>query len=701
MSIIQQLRDRWAPVIIAVIALSLIGFILMDAFVGRSGSMFDREASLGSINGKDVDYIEFNTRVKTMEDNYRAQGADVSNPQMRKQLEDQVWEMMVQEQLLQAEYAKLGITCTDKEMNATLFGPNPPQDFKQLFTDPQTGNFDINQARESLRQIKAAKGDIPQKKYLNDYIANFKSTVMRQKYMSLFSNTAFIPDWIVEKQLADGRSIASISYVGVPYATISDTAVKVTDEDIKRYISKRPDEYKQDANRSISYVSFDASASAEDSAAVLKSVTDLKAEFATAANAQQFMTRNTSYTPYFDGYVIKSKMQVPNADTIRSLGEGGVYGPYLDGDAWVMAKMLSKRDVPDSVKCRHILIGTQSGNVDDSTARKRIDSIATAIKGGANFAALAAQYSDDGGSKSKGGEYEFSSQGWGSLVKEFAEFIFLRKTGDREVVKTSFGYHLIEVMSQKNFEPAYKVAYMSKHIEPSELTISNANMAAQQFASECRDVKSFDEAVKKKGMNKLIATDIKAGDVQLMGLGVAREIVKWAYEAKLGNVSEAINLDNKFVVSALTEINAEGLMSASKARLKVEPILKNKAKAAQIIKKIGSANTLETIAAATAQTVLRADSIKFNQSFIPQLGQEPKIIGAAFNKSFQGKVTPLIEGTAGVFAIKVENVTPLPASPEENLEQQRKNMETNQRGVSYAVMEGLKKAASVKDKRNQ
>ena len=132
----------------------------------------------------------------------------------------------------------------------------------------------------------------------------------------------------------------------------------MSDEDINAYVRKHKNEFKQTESRSISYVVFDAAPNTSDSVFALGEVVKVKDAFATSTDAAQFVVANNSTTPFFDGYVLKSTMQVPNADTIRSLSVGAVYGPYADGGNYVLAKMLAKRELPDSVKCRHILVGT-------------------------------------------------------------------------------------------------------------------------------------------------------------------------------------------------------------------------------------------------------------------------------------------------------------------------------------------------------
>ena len=697
MSIIQSIRDKAAWAVFIIIALSLLGFLLMDAFVGKSGrGLFGGNANtVGSINGEKLDYVKYQTRIQQTEDQYKANGYPM-NEMIRQNVQDQVWNQLIEENVLTSQYEKLGLAVTPKELDDILFGANPPADLKQQFTD-KDGNFDANAARAAIRNLSKSNPQVAEN-FSNQYLPALMESRLRDKYVSLLSNTYYVPKWMAEKMNADQNALAAINYVAVPYTSISDSSadVKVADSDIQDYINKHKEEFKQEPNRSISYVSFSAAPTAGDSAAVRSALETLKPDFIASNDPASFLVRNNSEQKFADIYVLKSKLQVPHADTIRELPDGAVYGPYLDGGTYALAKMISKRNIPDSVKCRHILISTQT--VADTTAKARIDSIAAAIKGGADFAALALQYSDDQGSKEKGGAYDFSSIQT-NLAPEFYKAIFLGTAGDKKIVKTDFGYHYIEVLSQKNFEPAYQVAYLSRAINASVATDQAASGAANQFAGESRNAKAFDENVSKGNLAKLLATDIKPNDITIAGVGASRPLVRWINDAKIGDVSEPFPIDDKYVVAMLTEINKEGTVSAAKARPQLELILRNQKKAGVITKKIGTANTLDAIAAATQTTVMTADSVRFSTPFVAGIGQEPKVVGASFDTENQAKPSPAIPGNSGVFVLKTNRVSAL-SDGGVNIDEQRKALMMQSRQMSgYRSVEALRKSASVKDER--
>ncbi|GAO42266.1 peptidylprolyl isomerase [Flavihumibacter petaseus] len=699
MSIIQNIREKAAWLVFGIIALSLVGFLLMDAFVGKSGhGLFSgNRDKIGSINGEDLDYKTYQTRVNQTEEQYKQSGYPM-NEMMRQTVQEQVWNQFVEENVLKEQYRKLGLAVTPKELDDILFGANPPQDLRQQFTT-KDGIYDANAARAAIANLRKQNSPMAEN-FGNVYLPFLMDNRLREKYISLVSNTYYVPRWMAEKQNADNTEIAAVNFVAIPYATVSDSIaeVKVTDGDIQQYMDKNKDQFKQDASRSISYVSFSAAPSAADTAATKAAVENLHSEFSATNDPAAFLVRNSSEVKFTKGYVLKSKLQVPNADTIRNLPEGGTFGPYLDGGNFVIAKMISKRNMPDSVKARHILINPQTP---DSIAKVRIDSIEQAIRGGADFAALALKYSDDQGSKEKGGEYDWSSLQFSNLAPEYAEMIFYGNVGDKKIVKTDFGYHYIEILSQKNFEPAYQVAYLSRAINPSVETENTASGAANQFAGENRNAKAFDEAVSKLKLNKLQAADIKPNDINITGLGANRQLVRWINEAKVGDVSEPFSIDDKYVVAMVTEINKEGVMSASKARPQVEFLLRNEKKAAMITKKIGNATTLDAIATANQTAVQRADTIRFAAPFVPGVGQEQKVVGASFDKANSAKISAPIAGNMGVFVIKTDNVSALPDGGV-NIEDQRKAMMLQVRQMAgYRSVEALKKNADVKDERGK
>ena len=703
MQIIQNIRDKGSAIVIGVIALSLIGFIMMDSRTAnnRSGS----NTSIGKINGENIDSKVFADKVKQLEDQRggRVTGTDVY------QLRQSAWDQLVTENVLSSEFEKLGLVFSPKELSSIIFSEDAPQTLKQAFTDKTTGQYDIEKARQWWIQAKKAKGE--QRDAIESQIVEpLILQTLANKYSSLLAASAYYPAWMQEKENADNASFANISYVAVPYSTIGDSTIKVSDEELLAYMNKHKNIYKQEGGRIISYVSFSALPSNADTIKLLELVSNLKSGFIADTNAKAFVARNMSAVKFEDNYTQKSKLTMSQRDSIAALPNGAVFGPYLDGKNFVLAKMIGSRQLPDSVKCRHILVATKNAQtgeqtLSDSIAKKRIDSIETAIKGGENFNKMVLQYSDDAGSKEKKGEYDFSSSQFITLAREFAETIFYGATGDKKIIKTDFGYHYIEVLNQKNFETAYKIAYTAKEIISSDETINLASAKATKLSGEARDAKTLEVNVAKNGLKKIdIPTLIKENDYQLGGLQDARQLIKWAFEAKQGDVSEAFNIQDQFVVAVLNKIQPEGLPDAATVRPMAELTVRNLKKAEQIVKKLSAASTLETAAAAYSVQIgnVGADStLTFGAQIINGVGQEPKVIGAAFNKAYQVKISAPIEGINGVYVLKVNSVGNKTTETSEAIATQAADRTKTMVQTTYSFFESLKKMADIKDSRSK
>lgn len=697
MSVIQKIRDKYAVVIVVVICLAIVSFLLQDAFFGRN-SLFNRSTTVGKVNGEELDVSEYQRRIQDAENNYRQQmqGGSVDE-QTRQYLREQVWNQFLNDEIMQAQYDKLGIDVTETEVVDQFNGKTPNPIVVQQFTNPQTGQFDRAAMQQALQNIgQDPSGRMREAlRTLEDVIAK---TQRQQKYATLLKQAIYYPKWLAAQQQTDNSQSATLSYVNVPYATIPDSTIQVSDNELNKYIQDHKSLFKTEEARKVEYVSFDALPSGADTAAALQQLAALRTEMDTTNDIEGFVNRN-SEMKFYDGYVAKSALMVPNKDTIANLPVGTVYGPYVDNNYLVLAKMLDRKTMADTVKVRHILIGTQQG-LADSIAKNRIDSIENAIRGGADFKAMVTQYSDDPGSKSTGGEYEITPAT--PFVKEFKDFAFDGSKGQMKVVKTQFGYHLIEILEQKNFGPALKVAYLSKPVEASKETDSKAYAAASEFAGQNRDQKSFEKNIQAKGYNKRLADNLRPMDFVIPGVGQARELVRWAYEAKKGDVSSVFTFEDKYVVAVLTGIRAEGTATLDEVRPQVEAEVKKRKKAEQLIAKLQNPASLDAASKASNQPVLKAEGITFATPFVPSLGFEPKVVGAVFNKSWgTAKPSTPIEGNAGVYVIKVDSYQPS-AQPAQDLNSQKAAYEQSLKGMlDQQLFEVLKKQSSVQDNRGK
>ncbi|MGN6341049.1 MAG: peptidylprolyl isomerase [Ginsengibacter sp.] len=711
MSIIQTIREKGTVIVISLIGISLVAFILMDSMSsGRGSSIFGggNTTSVGVVNGEKIDVNTFNDRVKEVQQQYPNAGSSQNN-----QIMESVWNQMVAEKVVDDQFQKLGITFTPDEMSSIMFSDQAPQQLKQAFTNRETGEYDIEQAKQWWAQTKKNQNAEQRNAIISQIIDPMRLNALYTKYTSLIAGSMYQPKWLVKEQSEEKTQFAKISYVAVPFTEISDSTVKVSDKDIQDYLQNNKNKYKQEPGVMLSYVSFSATANAQDSARIFNSLEELKPQFVADSNAKFFLGRNSSVIPYSDEYIPQSTIQSPKKDSIIASPNGTVIGPYIDGGNYVLAKKLGSKVLPDSIKCRHILLGTinpqtQQPLMDDSTAHRLADSIATAIKNGANFDSLDAKYSTDEAAKQTNGVMTFDLQTIQSdnFARPFGDFLLNENGETKKVVKTQFGWHFIEILEKKDFQPSYKIAFMAKEIAPSDETINNANTEAIKLSGYAKNKKSFDEYVAKHRLKEVdVPTPIKENDYQVGTLQDARTIVKWAFDAKEGQVSEPFSLKDDFVVAIVDRRLKEGLPAPDVARPMVEGIIMNNKKADIIKKKLNNPSTLDAAAAAYHSQVLTTgedSTLTFDAQIINGIGHEPKVAGAAFNKNYQSKVSPAIAGNSGVFVIKVDGV--FAKEPvNEAMQKLQLNDETN-RNVQSALSESfqeLKKTADIKDYRSK
>ena len=284
MSVIQKIRDKYAVVIVVVICLAIVSFLLQDAFFGKS-SIGRRSTSVGKVNGEELDISEYQQRIDEAVNRYRQQSPNGAvNEQTRQYAREQAWNEFLNEQIMNTQYEKLGIQVTEAEVVDQFNGKHPNPVVVQQFTDPKTGQFDRAQMQQALQSIGQDQTGRMRTalQQLEQYILKSR---LQEKYSSLVKQAVYYPKWLGEQQIKDNSQIAALSYVSVPYASIADSTIKVTDGELQTYIDNHKSLFKTEESRKVEYLSFDALPSAEDTAVALKSLLETKHELDTVASA--------------------------------------------------------------------------------------------------------------------------------------------------------------------------------------------------------------------------------------------------------------------------------------------------------------------------------------------------------------------------------------------------------------------------------
>lgn len=721
MSVIQKIRTKYAKLAGFVIAAALVAFILMDALSSRSvSSLFGNDGSLAKVDGEKVDQQTYLNRIEEYNVLYSySNGGQQLDDQTQIQIRQQALNDLVNEIIVKNECEEVGITTTEKEADDLIYGPNPHQAVQnfQYFKDQQTGMFNPALVKNFESQIQDAMNQPnadPQVRTIYNQWQVLKSFVLRtntiNKYNSLVTNSIYVPSFLIEKQGNEQKQVASLDLVTVSLNTADDADVNVTEAEMINYMKEHKALYTVDEpSRSIEYVSFDVAPKGRDTARALNPLNTIKDDFAAVdtSKVEAFVNRNSD-KGYAATYTMKKSFMSAFSDSIFSLPTGSVYGPYFEDGYYKLTKVVDRQSFPDSVKCRHILVTTfDRGNqtLSDSAAKKRIDSVVAAIKGGANFDTMVQKYSDDQGSKETGGVYTFEFSQRQGISKEFQEFIFEEgKDGQSKVVKVAnqayAGYHYIEIIKQSGFETAIKTATVSKQLYPNDETETEIYNAASEFAVNNNTAAKFDEAVKTDFQSrKRVAQDIKKNDFMLPGLGASRDLIQWAYGAKVGDVSTVIQLKGKYVVAKVSGVQNKGLAKITPDnRNSVEGLVRREKMLKKVTDKYNSMTSLDQIASAAGAQIRSADSFTAASAFIGELGYEPKVAGYAFYDGFKkGSISPGILGQGGVFYLSLKDRstkdTPIDSAM---LNQQKMMMQGQlQNQLNPRITELLKKKASV------
>ncbi len=679
MAVIQKIRNQYGKVAAGVIVVALVGFILMDAASGKFGDYFGHNTSVVKVNGDKIDVKEYSQNMKDFETLYTMYSKNHTlDEATRAQMNEEALKLMIYQKLTGEQCEKLGVTTTKEEERELIYSPNADPMVQQftlqgttIFSNPETGRFDPARVQAFEKQAdqydpsgNARKAWETVKTYV---IHNNKVT----KFNFLFINAVYTPKFILDRQAEDATQAGNISYVKIPFTTIADKDVQVTDDDMKAYIKKNAAKFKVDEpSRSIEYVSFDIKPSHDDTAHAYDALVQIKNDFAATTDNESFVNRN-SEEKYAPVWVNKKAVTKPFEDSIINQPVGGVYGPYYSNSMYKITKVMDRKELPDSAKCRHILVRFKAQGKDvmtDSAAKQRIDSIAAAIKGGADFLALATKYSDDAANKT-GGEYTFSVSQRTGISKEFGDFVFEGKTGEKKVVRVEndnySGYHYIEILDQKNIQPAVKIATIEKSLFPGDATVNGIYAKATEFAGNNTSATAFDDAVKAKGLDKRVGDNIKVHDFQIQGLGPAREMIRWIYEAKMGDVSNVFTLDGHNVVAKLVSIQDKGTVTLTPSlKPMIEGVVKVDKKAEMLLAKYKGVTSLQAAAQTSGQQVQHADSVSLGAAYVANMGYVPGVLGYAFYPGFQpNTVSPAIKGEDAIYLISVSQRWKKPANP--------------------------------------
>ncbi len=697
MAILNKIRQQ-SLVLILVIALALFAFILSGLLDGSANFSGKSQDVIATINGKDIDRLNFVQKVTNVQ---QSRGMSTT------QAVNAIWDQELATAVMDTEFDKLGLTVERDQMRSLLEqNLGSFEEFKN-----EAGLFDENKLNEYIANLKAISPEttflggrqINYNVWVNTYENGIASTGVRNNYFNMIKSSlaGTLTEGALDHKLANDK--VDVKFVQIPYTSIPDSTITVTEKDVASYVNNNKSKYEVEKSRNISYVAFREVASLEDENTIKNNLVALEKDFIAAENNSDFLISNNSATAFEDSFLYKNQLGIIS-DSISKLKEGETYGPYRDNGMFKIAKVVANKQLPDSVKIRHILIPFRAGQGQDPAtvkteeqAQTTADSIYNILKRNrSKFKQLLELSSNLVPGKETNGEVELSyaSRILGPAVSNFS---FQNKKGTLEVVKTSYGFHVVEILEQKNIQKTSKIAYLSSKIEPSEKTIDSIFKATSKFEIAVNKQAFTDVAAQQNYIVRPVSA-IKELDETIPGIGVNRSMVKWAFneETKVGDIKRFTIPGGGFAIAKLTTKTQKGLMNIDKAAITANAEIR-KQKKAELIKQRITAGTMEQIAAAENQTVKTALALNMKNATLTGAGSEPKVIGTAFGLN-EGDTSQLITGNFGVYIVQVTKKTTATELPSyepiaNRLGETRANEATN------ALYEALKKMAEIEDNR--
>ncbi|MBQ7742857.1 MAG: SurA N-terminal domain-containing protein [Bacteroidaceae bacterium] len=727
MAAIQGIRKH-GKLLIVVIGLALLAFITEEFFRATEAQRNQNSGVISTINGKKIHSQEYSQLIESYKSYLSmTQGKTTFTDDEDAALKEQAWQSFVSNKLIEAEAEKLGLTVTDQEMRNVLAEGTNPMLAQSPFVNQQTGRFDANMLKSFLdeyKKMQAGSSNVPEQyreqydklySYWQFVEKTLKETLLQQKYnallhMSITSNP-------VESKLAYEATSTNkdVLLAAVPYASINDNDVKVSDEELKSKYNELKENFKLDADsKDIKYVAVTVKASDADKAELDKKMAEFAQEIATTDDVAGVVRRAQSSVIYIDVPRTADAFPADISAMLDSMGVGAVKGPFLtvSDNTQNIIRLLAKTQAPDSIQIRQIQVGGK--DLDD--ARKRADSIYTALKAGADFAEMAKKYSQTADST------WLVSNMYENATMDEDNLSFINKAqsmavGEMANIEFPQGNIILQVTDRKNMVTKYNAAVIKCPVNYSSETSKAEYNKFSKFIAENKTIESMEKNAAKAGYNVQTLNGITTEDFFSMQYfsqpGIDRHMMRWISndakkwifdEAEDGQISPLYVCDNgnHLLVVGVAKSHEKGYMPLDDVKDMVKAEVLRDKKAEMILGKLKGAKSIDQV---MAQKGAVSDSAK-NVNFYADNQFDPVILGSISKAKVNQFVGPL-KGRDAVFAYQVTKET---KDPEAKYDEQQyltgaarshASMALNPRQYygESPVISYLKKKAKVTDSR--
>ena len=703
MAALQNIRNKGGVLVSIVIGIALLAFIIDPSILGTPGQSRN---NVGEIAGKTIKIQDYQQRILENEEMIKQMNGIASlTEEDQVTIRENTWQQMISEIIMTDQYEELGIGLSGDELYDLLLGNNMTPAVAQLFADPATGQVDKQRAIETIKYLINSPAGTPQREYWLNMEQQIKTSQLQMKYMLLLAKGLFVTDAEARAYLEDAATNVDISYIMKSYNTVSDSAVSVTSGEIKKYYDEHLYLFEQPESRQIAYVNFDIAASAEDIKETEEWVGSLKEEFAEASDVLEFANLSSEERAV-PRYYKEGEFENEGLNDFLFKEEGdGVYGPYMQGNTYNIARVADRRMLPDSVKARHILIQpTQASDVE--AFKELADSLAQVIRDGGDFEEIARQYSADQASAVNGGDLGWFTQE--QMIQPFSDSVFFAKKREVKVVTTQYGFHIVQVTDMTKPVEKVLLGIVTKEISPSEETINKVYNDARTFVNGVNTEAEFNEAVTKYNQTKRLA-NLNKNDQSIAGIDNGREIIREAYLTDevgrilmTGDKSPIFEAGDKFVVAVLLDIREEGVspINMVSSLIQRELIRQKKGEiiAGQLEKAVAGSESLLSVAQKAGAEVMDATDVNFGSLQIPGAGIEPEVIAEVVRMG-ENKISQPIVGNQGVYVVVVNAKNTTEVTPEQVEEAKLQMVQLNINRINYQLLPALEKKEGVVDER--
>ncbi|MCQ2351415.1 MAG: SurA N-terminal domain-containing protein [Paludibacteraceae bacterium] len=684
MATLEKIRQKGLLLSIVIgvaMLLFIIGMVDFNSIFGSS------RQNVAEVDGDEITIAEYEKKIDEMTSFYKLEMRSNSlTDQQTEQIRSSVWSSFLRERVIGKQCQKLGIVVSDEELEESLTGeiPNPMLMQLGLFYNPEKGGFDAEIVRQ-VADAAAADETSDVAKYWNFVKNSIKNQMLEEKYNALVGASININN--LDAQYAfNAQKGADIEFTSTPLSTVADSLINTTSKDIKAYYSANKNTYYRDnESREIEYLTFDIVPSENDYADIKAWIEDLQKEFYTSDDFIALSNQNSDES--YNG-VAQSLTSVDSdlKDFAKSGKAGDAFGPQLFGDTYKMARIVEKGIIaPDSAKVSHILVMESSKERTEQVA----DSLIAAINGGSDFAEVAKAFSK-AGTSANGGEL-----GWlkdGDFDKEFSSACINAPIGKLVKYNMNGGIQIIKVTEKTKPVEKIRMCVLSRKVEASSQTYGQIFNQASQYMAQNSSIDKFETSADAAQGQFLRNYSVAVSDVRISDLKDSRQIVRWAYEAKKGDVADRVfECGDKFVVAALKSVSKKGYPEISEIEETLTTAVKNEKKADMIADNI-SAKLAEGLAA--TGEVKTAQGVSFNSQYVNGIGMEPKLYATVANMTPES-APAVVKGNYSVYAVKVVSTN---ETGEFNAQAEISQLE-NRRPYKYMIYNALEKGAEINDNR--